>query len=168
MNFTKYQPIENKFGILVTCDKDKSKRSISEMYNLLNEYVEKLYPELLLKEEEDDASLSIEDSLKKEIEALKNESKEKKRIFQSLDTGVGGTYFMAIHEDYRGKIDPVSFVKRILLDLEETKESRTRFTSRIIPVQKTCLGKEEEVIRQAETLTTPVFNQGGPMKKVYE
>ena len=33
-------------GFLVTCDPNKEQRCIKEVYNVLNEWVEKLYPEL--------------------------------------------------------------------------------------------------------------------------
>jgi hypothetical protein len=33
-------------GFLVTCDANKEKRCVKEIFNVLNDWVEKLYPEL--------------------------------------------------------------------------------------------------------------------------
>ncbi len=37
-------------GFLITCDRDKEKRCVKEVFNVLNDMVEKIYPELDINE----------------------------------------------------------------------------------------------------------------------
>jgi hypothetical protein len=37
-------------GFLITCDPFKEKRCVKEIFNILNDFVEKLYPELNIEE----------------------------------------------------------------------------------------------------------------------
>lgn len=55
-------------------------------------------------------------------------------------------------------IQPVDLVHRILSDLERDQKSRTRYTSRLLPVQKTCLADTEKMQNLASRLLVPVMD----------
>ena len=55
VNSKRSEEIKNGIqGFLITCDMNKEKRCIKEMFNVLNDFTEKLYPDL------DVASLYLE------------------------------------------------------------------------------------------------------------
>jgi hypothetical protein len=69
-------------GFLCTCDGNKEKRCIKEVFNVLNEFVEKVYPNLdiktLLKDhipEEEPVATKTTESLDDELKQLKSGKK---------------------------------------------------------------------------------------------
>jgi len=159
---------DGKKGILITCNKNTEKMSMRELFNLFSEYAEKLYPdldhEISNANETEQKDTSIEEELQKEIEELKNEQQNKgtkKKNFESYDTGCSGMWFMAINSDV---IEPVAFVKSIFDDIEKTKETKTRFTHRMIPVSNTCVAKDAQIMKMAKQMVDPIFNSGDPPK----
>eukprot|EP01116_Phalansterium_solitarium_P008741 TRINITY_DN22704_c0_g1_i1.p1 TRINITY_DN22704_c0_g1~~TRINITY_DN22704_c0_g1_i1.p1 ORF type:complete len:396 (-),score=91.69 TRINITY_DN22704_c0_g1_i1:272-1348(-) len=150
-------PLHNMRGVLVSSDRaDFSKK---ELYNLFNEYADKMFPKASESIPESD---SIADSLDAEIAALKAESKVHR--FQRHDGGCKGLYFMAFQDE---KIEPVSFVKHILTDLHQTQQPKTRYTHRMVPIQRTCAVNIKEIEQHLKELLTPVFGDLRAMPKSY-
>jgi tRNA(Ser,Leu) C12 N-acetylase TAN1 len=140
-------------------------------------YTEKLYPEALHdvpqnKEEEDKTAenkteLSIEKQLEQELEAIKTTARTKKHIFQSIPTSCKGNDPIYISDIHSGviylairheKIEPVHFVKSILLDLEASKTQKTRFACRFVPVQITCAANIQDIEKAAKPFIDTIFN----------
>eukprot|EP01117_Protostelium_nocturnum_P018764 TRINITY_DN7914_c0_g1_i1.p1 TRINITY_DN7914_c0_g1~~TRINITY_DN7914_c0_g1_i1.p1 ORF type:complete len:321 (-),score=134.76 TRINITY_DN7914_c0_g1_i1:2-919(-) len=166
-------PFLNMKGILFSCDQNNEKRAIEEVYRLVEEFVDKIYPDIdereknegskgEEKEEEEEKELSIEESLALEIKGLK-EAKKKPR-FRACDTGCKGIVFLSINSKI---IDPVHFVSEIFKDIEATQILKTRFVSKFIPIQKTQNATEENVLEIIRQLATPIFNQEGQPGKKY-
>lgn len=66
-------------GFFLTCDRNKEKRCIKEIFNLLNDYTDELYPDLeRFQPKEKKVEESTLDALENEIEQLRAEAKEKR------------------------------------------------------------------------------------------
>jgi hypothetical protein len=77
--------------------------------------------EVSKKEEEE----SIEESLAKEIESLKDDKQRRKsELFVPFQTGVKGLVFIKIN--HQG-VNPVEFIKSIFRDISSTQILKTRF-----------------------------------------
>jgi tRNA acetyltransferase TAN1 len=56
-------------------------------------------------------------------------------------------------------IEPVKLVHTLLTDLSEKKLKKTRFISRYLPVEKTCLSTLDDIETVAKTVMAPTFQQ---------
>lgn len=166
-NSEAFHALQHKQGILVTCDGNRQRESAAEVMTLLEERV----PKLQEQEEEDNttASLDIAAALNAEIAALRAPKKRKAKnssLILHNEFKVKGIYFVEINKLLRAKVDPEALVKEVLL-LASTKGAITRFTSRMIPVQRTCHASLEELMKVAQELMDPIFNQPDcPRRKV--
>eukprot|EP00347_Sterkiella_histriomuscorum_P013261 403365396 len=112
-------------GFLVTCDQYKEQRCVKEIFNILNDQVEKLYPELdiegimkqceekrwkakeekkrllnLAKDQNGQNGLSVDEQIREEINQMKRE-----RMFFIFETGTAGVVFIKLLDDFRPYID---------------------------------------------------------------
>eukprot|EP00124_Ichthyophonus_hoferi_P004664 Ihof_evm2s542 gene=Ihof_evmTU2s542 len=146
-------------GVLVTCDHITSHKALAEAIDILTEYADKLYPvpdDVVAEEEEEE---SVADALKKEIENLKkekNDKAEKTPRISPLDMDrTRGVLFIQCAEP----IDPEVLVLSIMKDCSETKQLRTRFIQRMIPVSTTCKANEGDIVKAARGVIAPYFHQ---------
>lgn len=157
-------------GFLVTCNKNES-QAVKEMYNLLNEYADKLYgPEQYLgvknkhlddnaekcedddeEDDEEDEEEDIEKALEKEVSALKERLPAERR-FQQLDTGAKNCLFIKTTLS-----TPCELIHTILEDVYETQIQKSRFALRVLPVQTICRANITDISNSAQDLFEPFF-----------
>lgn len=157
-------------GFLVTCNNNES-QAVKEMYNLFNEYAEKLYgPEQchglkkkMLEDNEgnlentaeddddDDEEEDIEKALKKEVNALKQTIPAERR-FQQLDSGAKNCLFIKTTLS-----NPCELIHTILKDIYETQVQKSRFALRVIPIQTICRANLTDINNSAQDLFEPFF-----------
>ncbi|RKP09809.1 hypothetical protein THASP1DRAFT_13776, partial [Thamnocephalis sphaerospora] len=163
-------------GFFITCTRGKEGRCVTEMYALLNDYAERMYPEAykLLSApaqtandadegSSGDAGFSVEDDIARELAALKQQSARGKggkdgqrqsRLFTSLQTGTECVAFIRCLPP----VDPVEMTMTILRDIARTGQQRTRYTNRIIPITRTCRSEISEIEQLAEQVLAPAFH----------
>lgn len=163
-------------GFLVTCNNNES-QAVKEMYNLFNEYADKLYgPEQChgLKKKtlqdnegklentaeddddddddgDDEEEEDIEKALKKEVNALKQTVPAERR-FQQLDSGAKNCLFIKTTLS-----NPCELIHAILKDIYETQVQKSRFALRVIPIQTICRANLTDINNSAEDLFEPFF-----------
>ncbi|KAK4691510.1 tRNA acetyltransferase TAN1, partial [Phenoliferia sp. Uapishka_3] len=198
------RPVEGP-GIFITCVRGKEGRCVGEMYDLLDETANRIYPAERLAELEktriikpsylpegeegteaaspvaeessdsEDEDESIEDQIARELremaqvkagtitahkKAKKVEGSPKvKRVrprFESLVTNTDCLVFMSIAWPY----DPVELAEAMVMEVQETGVSRTRYTRRLEPVSITCGALSSEIIsKQSLALIEKTFHE---------
>ncbi|GAB1604683.1 THUMP domain-containing protein 1-like [Argonauta hians] len=147
-------------GFLVTCNQNES-QAVKEMYNLLNEYADRLYgPEHRdvtekTKENSEDSDHSdgdIQDELEKEVNALKEKIPAERR-FQQLDSGTKNCLFIKTTLE-----KPCELIHHILNDIYETQIQKTRYSLRVLPVSTVCRIDLEDITKVATDLLDPFFS----------
>ncbi|KAJ2233055.1 hypothetical protein IWW45_004488 [Coemansia sp. RSA 485] len=139
-------------GFFVTCNRNREKKSATEIIDLLEEYAAKLYPGLeeeIENEADEDADDdtakasggSIEDEIAREVAGMKSRSKPK--LFRYLSATIDCLVFIKCHR----KIDPEKMVQFIFDDLTNTMQRKTRFTSRLIPAKITTTSKLDAIVK---------------------
>ncbi|KAJ3307196.1 THUMP domain-containing protein 1, partial [Blyttiomyces sp. JEL0837] len=128
-------------GAIVFCHLNKEKQSIAELFSLFGEYADEFYgPEVKKIQQNDDDDgdndeEDIEDALKREIEQSKSDS--------NMDSS----------------IEPVSFISRILNDLDQTKKKKTRFSQRVLPIIDTCSANMDHIMKMANQIIPNYFHK---------
>ncbi|KAJ7523209.1 hypothetical protein O6H91_18G041500 [Diphasiastrum complanatum] len=74
-----------------------------------------------------------------------------------LDTGCAGIVFVEMLRD--DNVRPLELVKSIIRTVVTSKQSRTRFCLRLLPVEVTCYASQSEVKRAAEPVISHYFSQ---------
>lgn len=146
-------------GFLCFCN-FREKDCLREAMNLLEEYNNKLTSitsnatHETKKSEINEASSDdeIEDALSKEIEEVKNITSRKK-LFQVVESGAKNILFIRSTVD-----DPVKIAYSIIRHIAETKEQKTRFLLRLIPVEKTCKANLHDIKENIDVLVEKYFN----------
>lgn len=150
-------------GFFCTCN-FREKDCVRESYNILNEYADKLYGPTNQNSTETDAEhketdedkddIDITDQLNKELNDIKNESKQKvkDKRFQAVDTGASNCIFIRTNLD-----NPQEIVSAILTDLVTTKIAKTRFLLRLLPILKTCKANTAEIVDCAGSIFDTYF-----------
>ncbi|KAJ7523207.1 hypothetical protein O6H91_18G041500 [Diphasiastrum complanatum] len=77
--------------------------------------------------------------------------------FIGLDTGCAGIVFVEMLRD--DNVRPLELVKSIIRTVVTSKQSRTRFCLRLLPVEVTCYASQSEVKRAAEPVISHYFSQ---------
>lgn len=81
------------------------------------------------------------------IDKSKQETQDKKDLFQAVDTGSNNCVFIKTAiENYQ------ELAVTIVRDLFETKEKRTKFSNRLIPVDKVCRANIDEIVNNSGAL----------------
>ncbi|CAK1604316.1 unnamed protein product [Parnassius mnemosyne] len=152
-------------GFFCTCN-FREKDCVKEMYNLLNEYAEKLYPDsggdqpqLTATAEENSASESEEetdigDLLKREVESMKRNSQKslKHKRFQVVETGASNCIFIKTNLP-----SPEEITTAIIRDLSATKMQKTRHVLRLLPIMATCKANLPDIMECAGKLFDKYF-----------
>ncbi|ORZ13503.1 hypothetical protein BCR42DRAFT_330305 [Absidia repens] len=150
----------NMNGIIVMCTRTREARAVKEAIDLFNQYADQLYPETITKQndnddnEKEDDEDDLEASIAKELAGLKDTKKDKKERFTSVSTGTDCMLFIKTCPE----IEPCRFVHDLLMDMKEKQIKKTRYLSRILPVQQTCMANLPEMERVAQLVVHPLFN----------
>ena len=139
----KYSICPGQRGFLVFCN-NREKEAIKEARILFDEYLpqfkdietEEIQEEEVEIEEEEEKDEF--DEAETEVKEMKVQKTEKDEVFKLMNSGVQNVLF------FRTKLkDPVGFALSILNDIQETKEQKTRFLMRLVPIEVTCKALKE-------------------------
>ncbi|XP_075970696.1 THUMP domain-containing protein 1 homolog [Anticarsia gemmatalis] len=156
-------------GFFCTCN-FREKDCVKEVYNLLNEYAGKLYPDLGIEQTsalpesaaaEDDRSESesedetdIGDMLRREVDSIKNNSQKSLRLkrFQVVETGASNCIFVKTNLP-----SPEELTAAIIKDLMTTRLQKTRHVLRLLPIMATCRANLPDIMEAAGRLFDKYF-----------
>ncbi|XP_063621310.1 THUMP domain-containing protein 1 homolog [Cydia splendana] len=153
-------------GFFCTCN-FREKDCVKEVYNLLNEYAEKVYPDLGIEKSQEAAGAAenrsgseseeetdIGDALKREVECMKVDSQKslKHKRFQVVETGASNCIFIKTNLP-----SPVELTMAIIKDLSETKVQKTRHVMRLLPIMATCKANLPDIMECAGKLFDKYF-----------
>ncbi|XP_011182783.1 THUMP domain-containing protein 1 homolog [Zeugodacus cucurbitae] len=151
-------------GFLATCN-FREKDCVREAYNVLNHYADELYgpkdkDEITLDAEAEPEDVGdIADDLQKEIDATKATKQNKntvKQRFQVVDTGATNCVFIRTT-----LADPVELGTRIVSDVAETREQKSRFLLRLVPVEVVCRANLADITSAGGVLFDKYFLKEG-------
>jgi len=148
-------------GILVTYTVGNEGLVFREIFNILNEYIED-EPNASKKPESDDdddnnsstKSISMEETIKKEIASLKNTNEQKR--FEIIDTNVRGVSFVKFLDK---NLNPLTIVQNIMNDVLHTQVAKTRFCQKFIPTEFTCRASTADICKFIKPLIELHFNE---------
>ncbi|KAI9202663.1 uncharacterized protein BJ171DRAFT_569450 [Polychytrium aggregatum] len=164
-------------GVFVSCTLGREKYCIKELYNLFDEYAERLYGKdigLLDKpgasqgndleddpaeDDDDDEDESFEAAFAKEVQGLKTSRSQKR--FVNVNISIDCCVFMK----FAPPIVPTEFVHTILSDLYDTKLKKCRYTHRLIPISATTAATMPSVVIMAKNVLKPHFHDAAEPKK---
>lgn len=132
-------------GFLITCRRGRERNCKDELRQLFEEWAE-THSSAAAEEDENEEFENVEEELESELAKLKNTKREK--MFSFIDTGVDCIVFSKI----KPSIDPVFFLHSLLSEMQSKGLKKTRYTSRILPVQDTCLGKLDDILEMSKRL----------------
>jgi len=140
-------------GYLISFDSGKQSQSTREILDVLHQYADKFYP-LENNEVEDLENKPFGEVL---IQELENEKKGNKKRFFNVPSKMKGTAFIRIVDK---NISAVKFLSQIYKDMSENQDTcpKTRFTSRVVPIEGTCKSHLDSVMRIANKLIPPHFH----------
>ncbi|XP_078041477.1 THUMP domain-containing protein 1 [Augochlora pura] len=153
-------------GFLCTCN-FREKDCVRDAYELLNEFADQMYgsdtsktsnndnndttaikADSVSDTEQDDEDISA--SLNKEIKELKSVH----RRFQVVDTGVKNVIFI------RSTLaNPLELVTKIVTKLDNTKQQRTRYILRLLPIEVVCKAYMSDIKQKADIVLEKYFAQ---------
>ncbi|XP_017756971.1 PREDICTED: THUMP domain-containing protein 1 [Eufriesea mexicana] len=162
-------------GFLCTCNFSE-KECVRDAYKLFNEFADEIYGPDTIKDfanentnvsvtEKDNSSnetkhIDNEDdisvALHKEINELKAEYSKpvNARRFQVVNTGVKNVVFI------RSTLtDPLELVTKIITDLYNTKQQRTRYLLRLLPIEVVCKANMNDIKSKADVMLEKYFAQ---------
>lgn len=156
-------------GFFCTCN-FREKDCVKEVYNLLNEYAGKLYPDLGVEpqsavpestapedrptDSESEDETDIGDMLRREVDSLKKDSQKSLRHkrFQVVETGASNCIFVKTNLP-----SPEELTTAIIKDLVTTKLSKTRHVLRLLPIMATCKANLPDIMECAGKLFDKYF-----------
>ncbi|KAK8805409.1 hypothetical protein WA158_002065 [Blastocystis sp. Blastoise] len=143
-------------GVLVTCDRGKESMACQEVYRLLDEYIEKLYPKAKQVDEksEEHNEKDLASKLDDELKELGTKSRE--NHYSRLNLGMQAMAFIKIGNPM---FDPVKIVTEIIKTSKAENTSLVRYCARIIPAQNTCYASNEKIIETLKPLIKNVFTE---------
>jgi len=145
-------------GIFVTCDGGKERTAGQEVVSILNEYWEKLHPS-----EEPAGGAASEDvtsALQAELEELKQPSAQR---FFWMQLKIHGVIFVKMRQA-EGEMGPVELIQHIMEDLLKTKQLKSRFCIRLIPVEGSCPAKLPAIKSFTKEMCAAAFPADKPQK----
>ncbi|KAI7881480.1 hypothetical protein K492DRAFT_146110 [Lichtheimia hyalospora FSU 10163] len=152
--YDKFAIRPNMKGVMVTCTRGKEAAASKEVIDMFEQYAAEMYPEAFNEnnqDEDDEDEDDIEAAIQKEVAQLK---KGKKRKFIKTSTNMDCVLFI----ETRDPIEPVPFVHHILSDLAKTQRKRTRYVSRLLPVQTTCNANLPAIEQTSKPILAPKFH----------
>ncbi|XP_012342033.1 THUMP domain-containing protein 1 homolog [Apis florea] len=158
-------------GFLCTCNFSE-KECVRDAYKILNEFADEIYgldsikdsdnenvkvsdikkDETKYNDNEDDISVV----LNKEINELKAEYSKpiNARRFQVIDTGVKNIVFIR-----SSLTNPLELVTKIITELYNTKQQRTRYLLRLLPIEVICKANMNDIKSKADAMLEKYFAQ---------
>lgn len=154
-------------GIFITCNRHQEKKCQQELGIIFREKYEEWYKDVDAdgdgeEEQEEEEELSIEDSIKKELEEIKNQAKpsNKKEPLSFIDVGCECIVFCKT----RRPIKPAEFVERLCKEASESQVKSTRFTQKLTPITFSVSASVEELKKLCERVLDPVFKDTEGLK----
>lgn len=151
------------FGVIIaTCDGAKERETSRELVNLVNDAIERIYPESLNSapegeglpnagsdSKENPSSLSISELMKREINSAKNKKSAQNSTAVSIRTDVKG---IALVKLLKPSYCPITLVKDIFQKIQSDKQPASKFTVRVIPLKYVFFPKESEFEENIEQI----------------
>ena len=123
---------ETMTGFLIFTNKNKEKNSIKDAYNILNEIIEELYPNLFQEEKIENEKVNTNiDKLDNELNKIKNT----KKFFYNFETHCKGVVFIKIDKQYKNIISPKECILHIFNKIKEDKESISKYITKFLPIE---------------------------------
>ena len=144
-------------GFLIFTDKNKEKNSIRDAYNILNDYIDELYPNLSNLNNEDNNNNNLEE----EIKNLK-----KKKFFFNFETHCKGIIFIKINKDYKNNINPLEIGYKLFNDLLLKKNLISKNIYKFIPIEICCKAKFEIFKEKIKILINKYFTNKDNKNKI--
>ncbi|XP_055306819.1 THUMP domain-containing protein 1 homolog [Sitodiplosis mosellana] len=154
-------------GFLATCN-FREKDCVRECYNLLNEYAdqqerdaaiesEKPQPKNVMNDsgtvgEDEEEEEDISSMLEKEIQTITTDKKFDRHRFQQVETKISNCIFIKTTIKDHSELGI-----RLVRDIAETKNQKTRYLQRIWPVDAVCKANIGDIITSASRLFDKVF-----------
>ena len=125
-------------GFMVTCDRNKEKRCINELMNLLTSTTQELYPLLdeAILPPPSKKMLLAEDYIRVEIDAIRNT-----KFFFIYQTNCSGILFLKLNPSFKDTVDVSKVGMSIIDKIHNTQEAQTKFTYRLLPIVMACKAK---------------------------
>lgn len=120
-------------GFLVTCESSKEKRCVREIFNVLNDFVDKVYPDLELQTLLAPTVAKVQ-SIDDDLDAELNQIQKSKRIWYTFDMQSPGVIFIKLLDQMREHIDVAKIMEAILTHIHTTGEILTKFACRMLPI----------------------------------
>ncbi|KAB0797048.1 hypothetical protein PPYR_11109 [Photinus pyralis] len=141
-------------GFLCSCN-DREKDCVRESYNILNEYAPSLEPEGQGSSEVNDKE--DVDELEREIQALKTLKEKSNHRFQAVESGAKNIVFIRTTLE-----DPVKLAQTIIEDIHKTRQQKTRFLIRLVPIEETCKAYLDDIKKAIAPLVQKYFGGNEP------
>ena len=123
---------ETMTGFLIFTNKNQEKNSIKDAYNILNEIIEEIYPNLFQEEKIENEKVNTNiDKLDNELNKIKNT----KKFFYNFETHCKGVVFIKIDKQYKNIISPKECILHIFNKIKEDKESISKYITKFIPIE---------------------------------
>ncbi len=145
---------ETMTGFLIFTDKNKEKNSIKDAYNILNEVIEELYPNLFKEEKKNEEEKTNIDKLDSELNKIKNT----KKFFYNFDTHCKGVVFIKVDKEYKNIIYPKECIIHIFNKIKEDKESISKFITKFLPIEIAMQAKIELFKEKGKEIILNFFN----------
>uniref|UniRef100_A0A182WIY7 THUMP domain-containing protein n=1 Tax=Anopheles minimus TaxID=112268 RepID=A0A182WIY7_9DIPT len=146
-------------GFLVTCN-GHVRDCVRDSYRILNAYADQLYgaadqttPVNDEQQQQSDAASDEEDiSIKLQKEALAAGKQNKSFRFQSVESGALNCLFIQTTLP-----DPNEITYKLMKDLSETKQHKSRFILRMLPIQAVCRANLKDIMDVVGKLSDQYF-----------
>lgn len=156
-----------QYGVYATCARFKEIAAAKEMRLLLQEGIEKHYPQIKEEkqevEEPEDKVLDVEDEIAKEIAELKkNDDKAKHNrnnkdlILREVQLGVESLTFFKL----RQPVKPSELVVKICQDIVGKKDQSGRFVQRMVGIDRSCNATESEFVKMLGAALEEIKDRG--------
>ena len=123
---------ETMTGFLIFTNKNQEKNSIKDAYNILNEIIEEIYPNLFQEEKIENEKVNTNiDKLDNELNKIKNT----KKFFYNFETHCKGVVFIKIDKQYKNIISPKECILHIFNKINEDKESISKYITKFLPIE---------------------------------
>lgn len=131
-------------GFLITCRRNKERNARQELTLLFDDWYTQHYADKSAGlESQAKESTSIEDDLEAELAELRAPRQKRKGPFIFHETGIQCLIYVQIRLDQIS--DPVDFISSLFRNLQQEQAQKTRYTSRVIPIQDTCTANFNEI-----------------------
>ena len=148
----KYAICPGQKGFLVFCN-NREREAIKEARILFDEFMTKTKVEEVSDDENLQKSEDEFDAVEAEKAQMDHDKSEAGEKFKLMNTGVQNVLF------FKARIhDPVSFAKAIMDEIIESKEQKTRFLLRLIPIEATTKAYKENISEAVKKLLIPHFD----------